>query len=64
LAKSTQGQIWSSDDVRCMTALPPKAEVHPRSCYVAFVPEAVIPAPLRRAIHSPARAHSTRAFGF
>src|SRR5258706_12342837 len=25
-------------DVRCMTALPPKADVHPRSCYVAFVP--------------------------
>jgi hypothetical protein len=24
-------------DVRCMTALPPKAEVHPRSCYVANV---------------------------
>jgi hypothetical protein len=29
-------------DVRCMTALPPKAEVHPRSCYVAQVPEADI----------------------
>src|SRR5207302_8499307 len=25
-------------DVRCMTALPPKDGVHPRSCYVAFVP--------------------------
>jgi hypothetical protein len=25
-------------DVRCMTVLPPKADVHPRSCYVAFVP--------------------------
>jgi hypothetical protein len=25
-------------DVRCTTALPPKADVHPRSCYVAFVP--------------------------
>jgi hypothetical protein len=25
-------------DVRCMTALPPKADVHPRSRYVAFVP--------------------------
>src|SRR5258706_6047347 len=25
-------------DVRCTTALPPKAEVHPRCCYVAFVP--------------------------
>jgi hypothetical protein len=25
-------------DVRCTTALPPKAEVHPRSCYVAQVP--------------------------
>src|SRR5262249_5260255 len=24
--------------VRCMTALPPKAEVHPRSCYVGEVP--------------------------
>src|SRR5262245_63398970 len=28
------GQLRSSDDVRCTTALPPKAEVHPRSCYV------------------------------
>src|SRR5258708_38395705 len=26
-------------DVRCTTALPPKADVHPRSCYVAFVPQ-------------------------
>src|SRR5262245_14101637 len=25
-------------DVRCMTALLPKTEVHPRSCYVANVP--------------------------
>src|SRR5262249_32626849 len=25
------------NDVRCTTALPPKAEVHPRSCYVAYV---------------------------
>src|SRR6266566_1853986 len=25
-----------------MTALPPKADVHPRSCYVAFVPEAAV----------------------
>ena len=25
-------------DVRCMTAVPPKAEVHPPSCYVANVP--------------------------
>jgi hypothetical protein len=26
-------------DVRCTTALPPKAEVHPQSCYVANVPK-------------------------
>jgi hypothetical protein len=26
-------------DVRCTTALPPKAEVDPRSCYVANVPK-------------------------
>jgi len=25
-------------DVRCTTALPPEADVHARSCYVAFVP--------------------------
>jgi hypothetical protein len=25
-------------DVRCTTALPPRAEVHPRCCYVAEVP--------------------------
>ena len=29
-------------DVRCTTALAPKAEVHPRSCYVADVPGADI----------------------
>jgi hypothetical protein len=27
----------------CITALPPIAEVHPRSCYVAEVPQAVMP---------------------
>jgi hypothetical protein len=32
------GQTRPSRDVRCMTALPPKADVHLRSCYVAFVP--------------------------
>src|SRR5262249_32279527 len=26
-------------DVRCKTAFPPKAEVRPRSCYVANVPD-------------------------
>src|SRR6266481_1925707 len=31
-------------DVRCTTALPPKADVHARSCYVAFVPVAAIAA--------------------
>src|SRR6266511_4511462 len=30
----------SVGDVRCTTAVPPKADVHPRSCYVAFVPQA------------------------
>jgi hypothetical protein len=30
-------------DVRCTTALAPKAEVHPRSCDVAEVPKGEIP---------------------
>src|SRR5215510_1358729 len=30
-------KIGHCGDVRCMTALPPKAEVHPRCCYVAEV---------------------------
>jgi len=29
-------------DVRCKTAFLPKAEVHPRSCYVAQVPTAEV----------------------
>src|SRR5713101_5159842 len=33
------GQTRPSRDVRCTTALPPKADVHPRSCYVANVPK-------------------------
>src|SRR5262249_42506062 len=33
-------KLGHCSDVRCMTALPPKAEVHPRFCYVANVPEA------------------------
>src|SRR5262249_1163095 len=32
-------KLRHSSDVRCTTALPPKAEVHRRSCYVAEVPE-------------------------
>src|ERR1700730_15615702 len=36
------GRVWVKSglggDVRCPTALPPKADVHPRSCYVAEVP--------------------------
>src|SRR5262249_62204843 len=35
-------KICHCDDVRCMTVLPPKAEVHPRSCYVAQVPKAAV----------------------
>jgi hypothetical protein len=31
-------KLGHSGNVRCTTALPPKADVHPRSCYVAFVP--------------------------
>src|SRR5258706_2517453 len=31
-----------ASDVRSTTALPPKADVHLRSCYVAFVPKAVV----------------------
>ncbi len=34
------GQTAPFGDVRCMAVLPPKADVHPRSCYVAFVPRA------------------------
>src|SRR5262249_28411184 len=38
------GWLWVNlghcSDGRCTTALPQKAEVHPRSCYVARVPEA------------------------
>jgi len=32
----------SSDDVRCMTGLPLKAEVRPRVCYVAEVPRPAV----------------------
>src|SRR5260370_19382472 len=32
------GRVELFRDVRCKTALPPKAEVHRRSCYVAKVP--------------------------
>jgi len=39
---SQMGQNRHCGDFRCMTALPPKAEVHPRSCYVANVPEAAV----------------------
>jgi hypothetical protein len=35
-------QSERAGDVRCTTVLPPKADVHPRSCYVAFVPIADI----------------------
>jgi len=31
-------KLAHAGDVRCTTALRPKAEVRPRSCYVAFVP--------------------------
>src|SRR5260370_35347409 len=31
-------RLGHSGDVRCTTALPPKADVHLRSCYVAQVP--------------------------
>ena len=37
---SVQGQSHASPR-GCMTALAPKAEVHPQSCYVAEVPESV-----------------------
>src|SRR6266436_8094037 len=32
-------KLGRAGDVRCTTVLPPKADVHPRSCYVAKVPE-------------------------
>src|SRR6266511_2300381 len=35
-------KLGRAGDVRCTTALPPKADVHLRSCYVAFVPTTVI----------------------
>ena len=35
-------ELGHCGDVRCTTALPPKADVHPRSCYVAFVPKPVL----------------------
>src|SRR5258708_15653775 len=34
--------VGRAADVRRMTAVPPKADVHPRSCYVAQVPLATI----------------------
>jgi hypothetical protein len=37
-ASAASVKLGRRADVRCMTALPPKAEVHPRSCYVAKVP--------------------------
>ncbi len=39
---SVQVKLGHPGDVRCTTALPPKADVHPRSCYVAQVPRAAI----------------------
>src|SRR6516225_1805124 len=38
-------KIGHCGDVRCMTALPPKAEVHLRSCYVGEVPISAITSP-------------------
>jgi hypothetical protein len=35
-------KIGLCGDVRCTAAFPPKAEVRPRSCYVANVPEAEV----------------------
>jgi hypothetical protein len=35
---SVLDQLGHPGDVRCMTAVPPKADVHPRSCHVANVP--------------------------
>src|SRR5260370_1487260 len=32
-------KLGHAGDIRCTTVLPPKADVHPRSCYVAFVPQ-------------------------
>src|SRR6478752_1228149 len=36
---TTWVKLGRAGDVRCTTALPPKAEVHRRSSYVAFVPD-------------------------
>src|SRR5260221_7557538 len=58
------GQTRSSGDVRCTTALPPKADVHPRSCYVAFVPNSdigqIIRSPRRRWRAAPAGSFEPR----
>src|SRR5258708_36498497 len=35
-------KLGRAGDVRRTTAVPPKADVHPRSCYVAEVPTTVI----------------------
>src|SRR6266478_8982729 len=35
---TTWVRLGHPGDVRCTTAVPPKADVHARSCYVAFVP--------------------------
>src|SRR6266436_8336112 len=32
-------KLGRAGDVRCTTALLPKADVHPRSCYVALAPQ-------------------------
>src|SRR5262249_18688848 len=37
---TAMGHTRPSRDVRCMAVLPPKADVHLRSCFVAFVPTA------------------------
>src|SRR5262249_22319414 len=36
------GQDWACSDVRCTTAFPQKAEVHPQFRYVAEVPQAAV----------------------
>src|SRR5439155_2024889 len=41
-SENARGKLGRAGDVRCTTVLPPKADVHPRSCYVAFVPKAAV----------------------
>src|SRR5262245_9370047 len=42
IASELQGQALDAEVLRCTTALLPKADVHPRSCFVANVPKPAV----------------------